>query len=185
MRASRDFRGRRLRSRLLASGALGGLCVLLFAVPASATMSSDDCQASGTFQSTGETHDATEAEVEIPSEDDVAWTGSVAGDGETERNINGFVKVDFPPPLPDPTIGEWDGPSTRYANDDVYHYELPSVLEGFDIKVFGEHHEPGVDCSGSVTVRLDGGGIGNPATLAALAFTVISLVNVALAIGVL
>jgi hypothetical protein len=123
--------------------------------------------------------------VTVPHKDDVDWQGSRGTAGGGQRNITGFVKIDCPAPIPDPTVGEWNGPSSSYQNSDTYHYDLPSILEGFDIKVFGEHHEPGIDCVGSVTVRLDGGGIGNPLTLISLGFTVFTIINLALAVGVL
>ncbi|MGQ0825546.1 MAG: hypothetical protein ACT4OX_11080 [Actinomycetota bacterium] len=169
--------------RVFAAGALGAVPVLVLAGPAGATIDGP-CTASGEID--GQVHDAALSEVEIPSEGDVHWQGAIQiPEPAEERPIRGWVKVDFPTPVPDQEVGSWDSDSLRIDNADTYEYELPSVLEGFDIKVYGEHYESGaLTCSGGITVRLEGGGIGNPATLASLAFTVISVINLFLAIRV-
>jgi hypothetical protein len=170
--------------RLFAAAGVVAAIPLLGAESAGASLTGP-CEASGTLRSTGDTYDAkTTDEVEIPREDDVDWSGQVPGSG-AQRNISGFVKVDLPAPLPDPEIGKWDGPSSKYQNSGTYHYEFPSVLEGFDIRVYGTHHDAGFDCSGEVTVKLEGGGIGNPLTLVSLALTVFTILNLVLAVFVL
>ena len=170
--------------RLLAATGVAAAIPLLMAAPAGASLSGP-CEASGTLRSHGKTYDAkTVDEAEIPREDDVDWSGQVPGDGG-QRNISGFVKVDLPAPLPDPQVGKWDGPSSLYNNSGTYHYEFPSVLEGFDIRVYGTHTDAGFECSGEVTVKLEGGGIGNPLTLASLALTVFTIINLVLAVFVL
>jgi hypothetical protein len=177
--------GARVRRLLrLAVAMSAGATVLLAASPADAALDAP-CEASGTIVETGETYVANAVdEAEIPRKGTVDWTGSVPA-GDDEREINGFVKVDLPAPLPDPTVGSWDTTSDTYENSDTYTYDLPSVLEGFDIPVYGTHNDAGFSCSGSVTVRLEGGGIGNPLTLASLALALLSITNFALAVWVL
>jgi hypothetical protein len=170
--------------RVFAAAAVGGLPLLISVGPAGASLD-DPCTASGVID--GVTYDPKVMdEAEIPAEGDVNWTGSVPeGDGE-ERPIDGFVKVDLPAPLPDQElVGAWDSDSSTYSNSGTYHYELPSVLEGLEIRVYGEHNDAGFSCSGAMTVTVEGGGIGNPATIASLVLMVISIVGFALVVFVL
>ena len=167
---------------LLAAGVVGGT-LALGASPASASLDGP-CEASGTFGDGGMTVDAkTTDEVEIPRKDTVAWVASVPAK-EGERPISGDVRVEFPPPIGEVTVGDWSSDSSTYSNSDVYEYDLPSVIAGFDIPVSGIHRDAGFTCSGTVIVRVEGGGLKNPAALASLAFTFVSLVGVSLAIRV-
>ncbi|MCZ7535275.1 MAG: hypothetical protein M5T61_04570 [Acidimicrobiia bacterium] len=170
--------------RVVVAAALAGGTLVLGTSPAGASLKGP-CEASGTFKSGGFTVDPTSTDkVEIPAKDDIAWTGSVPGKKSDERPISGSVEVAFPPPIGKITVGSWSSDSSTYENADTYSYDVPSVVAGFDIPVTGNHHEPGVICSGKVVVRVKGGGFGNPLALASLAFTIISLVGVSLAIRV-
>lgn len=143
------------------------------------------CEASGTFAEGGfEVDPKAVDEVEIPRKDDISWEGSVPGRRNRQRPISGSIDVEFPPPIGKITVGDWSSDSTTYKNSDVYSYDLPSVVAGFDIPVSGVHHDAGFTCRGSVIVRVAGGGLKNPLALASLAFTVISVVGVSLAIRV-
>lgn len=167
-------------ARLLLAAGFGAGLVIANAAPAPASLDGP-CRASGTFAKGGLTVDPkTTDEVEIPRKDDVAWKANVPGSGK--RRISGSVQVGFPPPIGDITVGSWGKQSSKYSNADTYSYDLPSVLAGFDIPVSGTHTERGFTCSGSVVVRVEGGGLKNPAALASLAFTVVSGLGVFLSI---
>ena len=173
---------RRLLRALLAAGIAGGTLALA-AAPAGASLTGP-CEASGRFAAGGFTVDPkTTDKVDIPRKDDVAWKASVPA-GSASRPISGAVKVKFPPPIGEITVGDWSSDSSTYANADTYSYDLPSVVAGFDIPVVGSHRDAGFSCAGSVVVRVKGGGLKNPLALASLAFTAISLVGVSLAIRV-
>ncbi len=173
----------RLLRVLLVAGLAGG-SFAIGASPAGASLSGP-CKASGTFKAGGFTVDPKKTnKVEIPAKDDIAWTGSVPAGDQEERPISGAVEVAFPPPIGKITVGSWSSDSSTYENADTYSYDVPSVVAGFDIPVTGKHKDAGFTCSGRVVVRVKGGGFGNPLALASLAFTVISLVGVSLAIKV-
>ena len=150
------------------------------AEPASASLDGP-CTASGTIVETSERHDAkTTDEATIPRTGEVAWEGSTSGSGE--RETSGEVTVGFPPPIGDVVVGEWgkDGEkSSKSANSDVYEYDLPSVIAGIEIPVSGTHQEPGIQCSGTVVVTIDGT---SPLAWASMAFTVISVAGLYLSI---
>ena len=120
----------------------------------------------------------------VPLSDTVSWEGSLVGvPAGTAREISGFVKVDMPWPIPDITIDDWGGTSTRVANQDVKDFSLPSFTpRGVELRVYGEHREAGaVFCSGSTKIKVDGGVFSSPfapisialmlASIALLAFT--------------
>lgn len=77
-------------------------------------------------------------------------------------------------------MGDWNDPdATGTANSGVYHYDLPDVLAGYDIVVFGEHFEDNaLYCSGFATIRFDGS---SPLPLVGYAITVVSIIGLALA----
>ena len=168
--------------RILLAAGVTCWVLALGASPAGANLTGP-CEASGTLAAAGITVDAkTVDKVTVPRKDDVAWKASVPGQGR--RSISGSVDVGFPPPIGKITVGEWASDSKTYSNSDTYSYDLPSVVAGFDIPVTGTHHDQGFTCSGSVIVRVEGGGLKNPAALASLAFTVISAAGVSLALRV-
>jgi len=170
---------RRLVRVILAAGVTCWV-LALGAAPAGANMTGP-CEASGTLTAAGFTVDAKKSDkVTVPSKDDVAWKASVPGRGR--RSISGSIDVSFPPPIGKITVGEWSSESKTYSNADTYSYDLPSVVAGFDIPVTGTHHDKGFTCSGSVIVRVEGGGLKNPAALASLGFTVISAAGVSIAL---
>lgn len=165
-----------------AIGAAGAVAVvtLLGAAPAGASLEGP-CEASATFVDGGFTVDPkTTDKVTIPRADDVEWSGSVTV--TEERHVDGSVTVKFPPPIGDVTVGDWESEGEKAANSGTYTYDLPEVLAGFDIPVSGVHHDKGFTCTGSLVVRIDGGGLSSPATLASLGFTVVSGLGLFLAI---
>jgi len=174
---------RRLLRLVLVAGLAGGT-LALGAAPAGASLKGP-CKATGTFAAGGFTVDAKQTDkVTIPRKDDVSWAGRVPARRQGTRHISGSVDVDFPPPIGKIRVGTWSSDSDTYQNADTYTYDLPSVIAGFDIPVTGVHHDAGFTCSGKVTVRVDGGGLKNPAALASLAFTAISVLGVSLALRV-
>lgn len=165
--------------RGIVAAAAAGAIPLLAAAPAGAELSGP-CEATGTIG--GQTYDPKQVNrVELPLEGDVAWTGSIAGEGE--RTIKGHVKAKLPGGIGEVTIGSWDKQSSTYSNADVYSYDFPSVLEGIEVPVSGSHEEPGQPpCKGSVTVVLGDGGFGNPASIPALVLTALSATTLVVAV---
>ena len=148
--------------------------IFLTAAPAHAALSGP-CSATGTLN--GTTYNSkTVNKVVIPRKGDVHWQGSIPGSGK--RPIAGHVQLKLPWPLPAQDLGSWGKSSDAHANSGVYHYDLPSELEGIDMPLSGWHTEPDKTCSGLVIVRLDGGGISNPGVLGAFAVLVISGVGI-------
>jgi hypothetical protein len=114
----------------------------------------------------------------VPLSDTVTWTGEVAGVAPgTSREVEGFVRLDLPWPLPDATIDSWNSTTTRTANQGVEEYDLPSALpRGAGFRVYGEHREDGeLVCSGSATVALEGGAFSSPVTVAATVLAIPAL----------
>ena len=113
----------------------------------------------------------------VPLSDTVSWEGSLIGvPAGTSREISGYVKVDMPWPIPDVTIDDWGGSSSRVANKDVKEYSLPSVTpRGVELRVYGQHSEAGqVFCSGSTKIKINGGAFSSPFALISLALLVAS-----------
>jgi hypothetical protein len=98
----------------------------------------------------------------IPLEDTVTWTGKLSGAVSGSREISGFLKIDMPWPIPDITLNDWGGTSSRTENADTTDYSLPSITpRGVELRVYGEHREAGsVFCSGSTKVKLEGSSFG-------------------------
>lgn len=167
--------------RILVAAAIVLGVPILFASSAGGTISGP-CTASGTI--TDKTYNATQKSVVIPREGDVSWKGAIrAGNGNAVRNVEGKVYLKFPWPFGNTVIanGNWDGPSSRYANSGKYHYDLPSVLVGPKFTLFGHHAERGtVVCRGSVEVQLSGSKLKNPVLLGSLVLTVFALANMAI-----
>jgi hypothetical protein len=159
---------------------LAAASIFAFADPAAASLDGP-CTASGTIVETGARHDAkTTDKATIPRTGKVAWEGSSGRSGE--RETSGEVTVAFPPPIGDQTVGEWgkDGEkSSKPGNNGTYVYDLPSVIAGIDIPVSGFHDEPGIHCSGTVVVTIEGT---SPLVWGSMAFTVISIAGLYLSI---
>jgi hypothetical protein len=173
--------------RLPAAAAVAAFVVVvvpaLAASPAGATLEGP-CTASGQVSvngvaKTGVIDPRTTNSTKIPRKGVVHWKGT-AGSGK--RPISGKVQIELPPPIGKVTIGSWGGSSGSHANAGNYKYDFPSVLLGLKVPVSGEHHEPRIDCSGSITVQLDGSPIKNPVLIASLVLTVLALLNVALVV---
>jgi hypothetical protein len=153
--------------------------ILLFAAAPAHAALSGPCSATGTLN--GKTYDSkTVNKAVIPRKGDVHWKGSIPGSGK--RAIAGHVQLKLPWPIPAQNLGSWGKQSDTYSNSGVYHYDLPSELEGIDMPLSGSHSEPGKTCSGLVIVRLDGGGVSNPGVLGAFAVLVISSVGIWIAL---
>ena len=167
--------------RILIALAIVVLFPALTASAAHATINGP-CTASGKISAT--TYDAARASVKIPRTGDVHWKGAINNGGSGQRPIEGKVYIKLPPPFPKLQLaGSWDGPSSRYANSGTYHYDMPSVLVGPKITVFGHHAERGtVVCTGSIEVQLSGSPIKNPALIASLVLTVFAILNFFLAL---
>ena len=184
MAGARRGRAQRLSVVCLA-GALGTAVLVgtlvLTATAADASLTGA-CRASGTLVSPGtptRTYDPkTVDEVTIPRKGDVHWQASTGVSGD--RTATGDVRIEFPPPIGKVTIGEWgkNGKKVgRPGNSGVYHYSLPSLIEGIKIPVSGEHHEPGINCAGAVVVQVKGR---SPLAWVALALTLVTVMNLAL-----
>ena len=166
--------------RILIATAIVVLVPVLTATAAHATINGP-CTATGTINGTQYT--ASQSSVVIPRKGDVHWKGAIRT-GSGKRNIEGKVYLKLPPPFGQLVLnGSWNGPSSRYANQGVYHYDLPSVLVGPKFTLFGHHAERGaVVCTGSVDIRIAGSRLKNPALIASLVLTVLAVLNLSLVI---
>lgn len=172
-------------TRLAAGTILAGVVIVVIvgsASDAGATLDGQ-CTASGTLQAGGFTVDPKAVEagevITVPAEDDVAWKGSVVAK-DTPRAISGYVDVKLP--FTKVRAGDWESPdSETVENSGSYHYDLPSLLAGIKVPVSGAHTEPGVECSGSVVVQIEGT---SALAWVSLVLTVVSLAGVFLAVSV-
>ena len=155
---------------------------VLTATAAGAT-TTGPCTATGTIN--GKTYTATQESVVIPRQAAVRWRGAINGSGK--RVINGKIYLQLPAPFGKVVIGngEWDGPSSRYANTGVYKYDFPSALIGPKFVLNGSHAEKGtVVCTGAVTVQFEGSKARNPLLIASLVLTFFAILNVGLVMRV-
>lgn len=168
--------------RILVAAAIIVAIPALSASSAGATISGP-CTASGTIGA--KSYNASQSSAVIPQKGDVKWKGGVTGSGK--RNIEGKVYLKLPPPFGKVILGpgSWDGPSSRYANQGSYHYDLPSVLVGPKFTLFGHHAERGsVLCTGSMQLQISGSKLKNPILIASLVLTVLAILNMSLVIRV-
>lgn len=175
--------GMRRRHYTLILGICSTAVLFVLTAPAHASLKGP-CTASGTFREGNFNVDAKKVdEVEIPRADTVDWKAGDPGSGE--RVIVGSVEIEFPPPIGKIMVGEWgeDGKKAgAHNNSDSYTYDLPALIAGFDIPVSGTHQDAGFSCSGTVVVRIEGGGFSNPAALVSVAFTVLIGINMFLSL---
>jgi len=170
--------------RILVAVAIIALVPVLTASAAHAELVGP-CTATGTIN--GKVYDPKIDDLAVvPRAGEIHWRGTLTR-GHGKRDIEGKVYLKLPPPFGHVVIGNgsWDSLSSRYANNGVYTYDLPSVLVGPKFTVFGHHSEHGtVVCTGSIDVQISGSKLKNPAFLASLLFTVLALINVSLVIRV-
>jgi hypothetical protein len=158
----------------VAAVSLAGLFLFVDAVPASAVVS-PDCQGTGKFPKAGVTYTAADAGVDVvPLEDTVAWEGSIKAP-KAESAYSGHIEVQLPFPLPSLRIDEWSGSSDSTANSGTKHYKLPSsVPRGVEFEVTGAHSQGGVNCTGTVKVKVAGSAFDSPAAPASLIGTLVT-----------
>jgi hypothetical protein len=164
----------------------GGLLVVLWAAPASATVTGG-CQGAGTLQ--GTRYDAAALDpakpITIPEEADVSYEGSVPlPASDTERAYSG--KIDLALPLGGGvTVADWSGETTQVADSGVHHYSIPAIVpRGVTVQASGVHNHDGLSapCTGSFSVTLAGGPLDSPVpTAAALGGTLVSAAALATA----
>jgi hypothetical protein len=177
-------RARRLAVSFAASAIAVGVVVAALvatAAPAGASLTGA-CTAEGTVVSPGKptrTYDPKVVDkVKVPREGDVRWKAATGVRGD--RTANGEVRVKFPPPIGNVTVGEWgkNGRKVgRASNSGTYHYDLPKLIAGIKVPVSGEHHEPGINCAGAVVISVEGH---SPLAWVSLALTLVTLMNMAL-----
>jgi hypothetical protein len=159
--------GRMRRVRLLM---LGGLFALLAAplaipTPASATLT-DPCSAEADV--TGDdgtaygaiTPKTNSGVYTVPIKGSASYNGLLVGVQEPEegRAHDGFVEVALPLGF-SVNIKSWsEDDSTKVSDSGTVSWDLPAATpRGVEMTVSGEHHDPLGPCSGSITVKLDGG----------------------------
>jgi hypothetical protein len=170
-------------AQVLAVAGVLGVLLIAGTVPAGADIITPPgaCVGSATWQSTGKTETSTDHNpddvITVPAKDTVQWSGNQKGFAPNQagpaRPVSGEVKIEMP--LGEITVDSWDGTSTKYGNSDTKSYDIPSVLKGIKVKLSGEHRENGsVTCSGSIYLKVDGGGIASPLGIAAIVGLVIT-----------
>lgn len=177
------------RVNLLVLFALFGALAMPLALPTPAHATLDDpCFAEGTLQaedgtSFGTVMPKTNSGVyTVPIKGMSSYTGGMAVDEPDEgRAYNGSIQVELPAVLgalgfKDPTIHTWENPDSTSVTADpgVVDWELPDATpRGVEMTVSGTHNDPLGSCSGSISVKVDGGLFDSPVgfvtTLATLA----------------
>jgi hypothetical protein len=110
----------------------------------------------------------------VPLEDDVHWAGAI-NVPKPESAYSGHIEVQLPFPLPSLRIDSWSGSSDSTGNSGDKHYKLPSsVPRGVEFEVTGAHSQGGVNCTGTVKVKVAGGAFDSPAAPASLIGTVVT-----------
>jgi hypothetical protein len=165
----------------LAGAVLGaGMLVVLTQVPAHAEVITppNTCQATAAFQTgvdgpfTVDTQQLQpSAVIEVPLEDNVAWTARVLNQSPAPREVSGSLTVDLPWPLGTYTIESWSGMTDVVEKSGLTDYHLPAATpRGVELQVKGAHRENGqLVCSGTVNVKIAGSPFKSPATLVSLA----------------
>jgi hypothetical protein len=172
---------------VVAGASLGGVvltCLCLTASAASAEVDGD-CTGAATFPELGGTTYTAEdtGVLVVPVEDTVTYEGTVGVPEGTERTHSGQIALDLPWPLPDPTLADWGTETDESSDTDTYHYEVPSFApRGVELRLYGEHNDE-IDCSGEVTVEIEGGVLDAPLAVAvAIAGTLASGAGLAAAV---
>jgi hypothetical protein len=152
---------------------LAGLFVFIDASPASAVVS-PGCEGTGDFEKSGHHYTAADAGVdEVPLDDTVHWTGSIAT-ANTPQAYSGSIEVQLPWPLPAMQIDSWKGTTDSTTNNGDKKYKLPSsVPRNVEFEVTGTHKQ-GITCTGHVTVKVVGSAFDSPAAPGALIGTVLT-----------
>jgi hypothetical protein len=174
--------------RVLLGFAAVGVAFVFFPMPTAGAAPQEvsgngNCQGTAAFQS-GHQYTAADSGVdEIPLKDTVNWTGSIeAPSSAPDWAYAGHIQLELPPPLPAITIDDWSGTTDATGNSGVKKYDLPSfVPRGVELEVTGSHTQADKSCSGTVTVKVEGGAFDSPAAPAALVGTAATGVGAALA----
>ena len=162
--------------RILVAVAIAIGIPLLSATAAHATITGP-CTASGTIGKNN--YNAIQSSAVIPQKGNVQWKGATST-GSGKREIEGKVYLKLPPPFGHVVVanGSWEGPSSSYANNGKYHYDLPSALIGPKFTLYGHHAERGkVVCTGTMQLEITGSKWKNPALIASLVLTLLAIVN--------
>lgn len=164
-----------------AAAFMGGMMLLPTAtVGADVVRPSGACSGRATFESTGVTDGTAgfvpSSVIKVPQADTVRWEGNEkgypVGSSGPRRAIDGAVTLALP--IGSATIWHWGGTSTRYANEGVESYHLPSVVDNVKLKLTGYEKDAGrVTCSGSVFVETLGSTFTSPLSYGSLAGIVV------------
>ena len=122
----------------------------------------DGCEGSGVWVEDGlQVRAETDGGVyTIPRSDEVIWEGSVAG---PPGEYSGGISVDLPPPFGKVEVDSWSGDSQSTSNSGTHEYDFPSLVPaGVEFTVSGEHFDENGGCSGSITIKIDGGPFDSP-----------------------
>jgi hypothetical protein len=171
----------RLWKAMVATAALCAAMLATSAAPARADAVTGGCYGEGTWEGSGQVeksvdHDPTDVIV-IPQSDTVDWVGGI-GDNRPPaegppRVVAGAVQLRILGKWV--TIDSWAGEKTGLANSGTKHYDLSSMLIGIKMKLRGFHHEPNINCKGSVFVKVEGSTTSNPLFWAGGVLFVLSL----------
>ena len=162
----------RARRVLVATAFSSGVAAVLFFGAASAASASVEggCTGAASFPALGGTtyNAADTAVLIVPIEDTVSYEGTVPVPEGTERTHDGQIALDLPWPIPDPVIADWGTETDESSDADTYHYEIPDIApRGVELRLYGEHNDE-VDCTGEVTVKIEGS-VGDAPAAAAIA----------------
>lgn len=118
------------------------------------------CNVTATISETGTNIDpsASGGVYSAPLSGSASYNGSIAVDPGEGRAIDGRVWVVTPPGLPSVTLKSWQDEDAENVSDaGTVTWDLPNLLpRGIEVTVEGFHNDE-QNCTGSITVKVDGG----------------------------
>jgi len=98
----------------------------------------------------------------LPLDGTVSYQAAIGTTTVGPRPLQGQVSLDLPRPLPDPVLAGWDEPGALSDNAGTSTYRLDRwwAPSGAVVTIRAEHREPEAVCTGALTVRLAGSGLG-------------------------
>ena len=152
----------RARRVLVATASFGGVAALGFLSMTGPVAAEVDggCTGQASFPALGgRVYTAEDTGVlVVPIEDTVNYEGTVPVPEGTERTHSGEIRIDLPFffDVFDPVVADWGTETDESSDADTYHYDIPDfVPRGVELRLYGEHNDE-VDCTGEVTIKLEG-----------------------------
>jgi len=135
------------------------------------------CTVSATINETGTTIDpaASGGVYSAPLSGSASYNGAIDVDPGEGRAVSGRVWVVTPPGIPSFTLKSWEDDDAENVGDaGTVSWDLPDVLpRGIKVTVEGVHNDQ-QNCTGSITVKIDGGLLDSATGIGSLIRTVVA-----------